>query len=230
MAQEAQLNQAIAFIKAGNKNEAIPILKNIIKTDRDNELAWLWMSACVEKAEDKKFCLNEALRINPNSEHTKKALDQLEPKPPLQPTLEEMGLVAPTLQTATFSQPIPNVQNSKMPQTQTVASSNTISTLIIVLLVIMGMFWLVIGFIQLEAGSWFIALWNILISIINLALIRDVLKRNRKVVSNLTFLGVVGSIWGVIQLSSGSSLQVCAIPLYIILAVLAQTNKEYFMN
>jgi len=232
MTQEGELNQAITLIKAGKKSEAIPILKNILKTDRDNELAWLWMSTCVDKPEDKKFCLQEALRINPNGENTKKALDQLEPKPSLQPTLEEMGLGASTVQKAALPLSNPNLAFSQKTQPQAAYSSNSISTIIIVLLVVMGMFWLVIGFMQLTSGTGvvFYGIWNILISIINLALIRDVVKRTRKVVLNLTFLGIVGSIWGAVQLFSGVWVQAFAIPLYIVLAILAQTNKEYFSN
>ena len=65
MAQEAELNQAIAYINAGNKYAAIPVLKNILKNDRDNETVWNWLSFCVDTIDDKKYCLNEALRINP---------------------------------------------------------------------------------------------------------------------------------------------------------------------
>jgi len=77
--EEEELKQAIALIKAGNKSEAVPILKDILKTDRNNELAWLWLSTCAGKPEDKVYCFQEALRINPNNEHAKKALKQLEP-------------------------------------------------------------------------------------------------------------------------------------------------------
>jgi tetratricopeptide (TPR) repeat protein len=79
MTQEEELNQAITLIKAGKKSEAVSILKSILKADRNNELAWLWLSACADKPEDKVFCFQEALRINPNNEHVKKALKQLEP-------------------------------------------------------------------------------------------------------------------------------------------------------
>jgi predicted Zn-dependent protease len=81
MAHEEELKQAIALIKSGMKQDSIPILKGILKTDRNNERAWLWLSACVEKTEDKKYCLGEVLRINPNNEGAKIALGRLEPAP-----------------------------------------------------------------------------------------------------------------------------------------------------
>jgi tetratricopeptide (TPR) repeat protein len=72
--EEEELKQAIALINTGKKTEGVLILKSIIKTNRNNELAWLWLSYCAEKPEDKIFCFREALRINPNNEQTKKAL------------------------------------------------------------------------------------------------------------------------------------------------------------
>jgi|SRR5271157_297023 len=80
MPQDEELNQAIALIQSGRKIEAVPILKNILKANRDNELAWLWLAYCVPEPNDKIFCFHEALRINPNNEQVKKALEQLAPK------------------------------------------------------------------------------------------------------------------------------------------------------
>jgi hypothetical protein len=81
MAYEEELTQAVVLIKAGKKLEAVPLLKNILKVDREVELAWLWLSACVETRDNKKYCYQEALRINPANPHAKKALEQLEPAP-----------------------------------------------------------------------------------------------------------------------------------------------------
>ncbi|MGD0342975.1 MAG: restriction endonuclease [Bacteroidales bacterium] len=78
MTQEKELKQAINLIEAGNKSEALPILKTILKKDRNNELAWIWLSGCVDKSEDKIFCFTEALRVNPNNETTKVHLHRLE--------------------------------------------------------------------------------------------------------------------------------------------------------
>jgi hypothetical protein len=94
MSQEQEdLKQAIALIKTGKKSEAVPILKNILKTNRDNELAWLWLAYCVGTPEDKIYCFREVLRINPSNERVKKALEQIEPNPTLQPSIEELSNV-----------------------------------------------------------------------------------------------------------------------------------------
>ncbi|MFT3891028.1 MAG: hypothetical protein QM730_05290 [Anaerolineales bacterium] len=72
-----QLNQAIAFIKAGNKPAALPILKEIIQADPQNENAWLWLYSCVDDVKQKRYCLQKALQINPNNIHAREALGKL---------------------------------------------------------------------------------------------------------------------------------------------------------
>jgi tetratricopeptide (TPR) repeat protein len=81
MVQEEGLNQAIALIKAGNNGGAVPILKNILKKNRNDELAWFWLSACADNPEDKIFCFQQVLRINPNNKQAKEELEQIEPPP-----------------------------------------------------------------------------------------------------------------------------------------------------
>ena len=129
-----------------------------------------------------------------------------------------------------------------------VAPTNpSVTTIITVLLVIMGLFWLIIAFTQFAAARtitlleldtggdsfslYLSGIWNIIISIVNLWLIKAVVNRKNSVVRDLTFLGIVGSLWGGYQLIFGGAyLQACAVPLYIILAVLAQVNKRDFIN
>ncbi|MHB0922667.1 MAG: hypothetical protein ACYC3H_01710 [Bellilinea sp.] len=133
----------------------------------------------------------------------------------------------------------------QMPENIQSSSSQSINIIIIILLVIMGIFWLIIGFTQFglarvaaeldpttsQMSYYLSGLWNIVISIINLWLINGVVKRRKIVVRDLTFLGIVGSVWGGYQLIvSGSLIQACAIPLYIILAILVQINKHEYIN
>jgi len=69
-----KLAQAVQHIKSGNKIAALPILKEIVQAESDNENAWLWLHSCVEKVEQKKYCLQQALRINPNNQEARNAL------------------------------------------------------------------------------------------------------------------------------------------------------------
>jgi hypothetical protein len=118
-------------------------------------------------------------------------------------------------------------------------TTNSIDIIIIVLLVLMGLFWLTIGLLQVVQGLssaytnsvevFCYGVWNFIISIANLYMIRDVLKHYRKVVASLTFLAVVGSLFGMAQVFfSGAWLQVCIVPAYIVLGILAQVNKEHY--
>lgn len=75
-----KLNNAIQMIKKGEKKAALPLLKEIVKEDPKNENAWLALSLCIDKYENKKYCLEQALKINPGNVNTQNALKKIEPK------------------------------------------------------------------------------------------------------------------------------------------------------
>lgn len=89
-----KLNAAIAAIKAGNKAVGLQLLSEVVKADPNNETAWLWLSTCVDKIEQKKYCLSKSLSINPSNQNAQRALEQLESPP--QPSFEEMRSVSST--------------------------------------------------------------------------------------------------------------------------------------
>ena len=72
-----KLSSAVQLIKSGNKQIALPILKEIIQTNPNDENAWLWLYSCVEKVEEKEYCLQQALEINPDNQQARKALLKL---------------------------------------------------------------------------------------------------------------------------------------------------------
>lgn len=80
------LQQAIAAIKAGDKEKGRQLLTQVVKADARNEAAWLWMTEVVERDVDRIMCLRNALKINPNNDAVKKRLAALEhssePTPP----------------------------------------------------------------------------------------------------------------------------------------------------
>ena len=78
------LQQAIGLVQVGDKSGAIKILKEIVTEDPKNENAWLWLAACFDKRENKVRSLQKVLKINPNNQKAKQALDKLTPtEPPL---------------------------------------------------------------------------------------------------------------------------------------------------
>ncbi len=72
-----KLSNAIQLIKSGDKQAALPILKEIIQENPSDENAWLWLYSCVEEVEEKKYCLQQALVINPDNQGARSALMKL---------------------------------------------------------------------------------------------------------------------------------------------------------
>ncbi len=81
-----KLSAAVQLIKSGNPQAAIPILREIIQGNPQDENAWLWLYACVDQIEQKKYCLERVLVINPGHQGARKTLGKLiNPPPPPTP-------------------------------------------------------------------------------------------------------------------------------------------------
>ncbi|MBL8111109.1 MAG: hypothetical protein JNJ96_15700 [Anaerolineales bacterium] len=70
--------------------------------------------------------------------------------------------------------------------------------------------------------------WNIFVSLINLLVIRDIIKRSKNALNELYILSVLGTISGVLQVFDGAYLQACVIPLYGALGILAYLNQDVY--
>jgi flagellar basal body-associated protein FliL len=99
-----KLRQAIELIKAGNKQTALPILKEVIQSEPNNDAAWLWLYTCVDNPSQKKYCLQKALEINPNNSNAQIALEKLigqipSPKPtPIRPQTQPAKIIEKSVQ------------------------------------------------------------------------------------------------------------------------------------
>jgi tetratricopeptide (TPR) repeat protein len=62
-----RLLDAIDLIKAGRREEARAILRDLIRHDSDFEEAWLWMSVAVESLDQSSLSLENVLRVNPGN-------------------------------------------------------------------------------------------------------------------------------------------------------------------
>ncbi len=71
------LEQAVAYIKAGDTEKAKPLLVEVIKQNPRDENAWLWMSRCVSNVEQKKDCFERVLVINPQNLYAIEGLNRL---------------------------------------------------------------------------------------------------------------------------------------------------------
>jgi tetratricopeptide (TPR) repeat protein len=72
-----RLLDAIEFVKADKRIEAMPLLRQLIQEDNNFEDAWLWMSVAVENIDQSIICLDNVLRINPNNMNAANALYRL---------------------------------------------------------------------------------------------------------------------------------------------------------
>lgn len=73
------LEQAIAAIKAGDKNTGGQLLNQVLQTDPQNETAWLWMTTVVGSDEERRKILEHVLSINPDNEIAQNSLAKLKP-------------------------------------------------------------------------------------------------------------------------------------------------------
>jgi hypothetical protein len=73
-----KIKSAINLFKSGDKQAAKQLLLEIIKSDPQNETGWLWLSACVDTIDQKKYCLEKVLAINPNNLDAQKAVLSLQ--------------------------------------------------------------------------------------------------------------------------------------------------------
>jgi hypothetical protein len=72
-----RLLDAIELIEADRREDALPILRDLIRMDNDFEDAWLWMSVAVDDVDRSAVCLDNVLRINPKNERAATALYRL---------------------------------------------------------------------------------------------------------------------------------------------------------
>ena len=72
------LDEGLASLRIGNKEEARRKLMQIINTDERNEYAWLYLSEAVDSDEDRQICLENVLTINPANEQAETQLKALE--------------------------------------------------------------------------------------------------------------------------------------------------------
>lgn len=84
------LQQGIAAAKAGNKSHAFQLLTRATQDTTLAELAWIWLSAVVEHDSERLFCLDNALRSNPNNVSAQRGASMLRqkgvfPSPPMPP-------------------------------------------------------------------------------------------------------------------------------------------------
>lgn len=81
---QAMLDEAISAARAGDKIRARDLLTRLLRIDKDYPEHWLWMSAVVETRQEQIYCLQNLLRVDPESVVARRGLimmGALEAKP-----------------------------------------------------------------------------------------------------------------------------------------------------
>jgi tetratricopeptide (TPR) repeat protein len=65
--EDVMLTEAIAAVRAGDRNRARDLLTRLLKIDSANPDYWLWMSAVVDSERERVYCLQSVLRQDPTN-------------------------------------------------------------------------------------------------------------------------------------------------------------------
>lgn len=76
---QEKLRMGIDAARRGDKSAAQVLLRQVVAADPQNELAWMWLASAVESLDERRACLERALRINPNNTRAREALRRLQP-------------------------------------------------------------------------------------------------------------------------------------------------------
>ena len=82
MADDTMFQEAIEALREGDKPKAKDLLTKLLKTDQNNPLYWIWLSAAVESTKERIYCLQTALKLDPENATAKRGLVLLGALPP----------------------------------------------------------------------------------------------------------------------------------------------------
>jgi len=69
--------RGIAAARGGQRRVAAGLLTRSVQLDPQNERAWLWLGGVLDDPRQQAFCLEAALKINPENEHARRGLTLL---------------------------------------------------------------------------------------------------------------------------------------------------------
>ncbi|MCG2786976.1 MAG: tetratricopeptide repeat protein [Anaerolineae bacterium] len=81
-AEEMMFQKALEFIEQGNYGDARDLLTRLLKTDQNNAVYWVWLSAAMETQKERLYCLQTSLRLDPENAAARRGLILLGGLPP----------------------------------------------------------------------------------------------------------------------------------------------------
>src|SRR5574342_447272 len=74
MADDAAFQEAVEALRAGNKSKARELITDLLKTDQKNVTYWIWLSAAMDSPKERVYCLQTALKLDPENATAKRGL------------------------------------------------------------------------------------------------------------------------------------------------------------
>ncbi len=71
---DTMFQDAVDALRRGDKPRAKELLTRLLKTDQNNATYWIWLSAAVDNGKERIYCLQTALKLDPESGTAKRGL------------------------------------------------------------------------------------------------------------------------------------------------------------
>jgi len=73
-ADDSIFQEAVEALREGNKTKARDLLTGLLKENQNNATYWVWMSAAMDSAKERVYCLQTAFKLDPNNATAKRGL------------------------------------------------------------------------------------------------------------------------------------------------------------
>ncbi len=72
-----RLDEAITLARRGHYEDARRLFVQVLESQPNSEFAWLWLGRILPTVEQRRYCLERVLKINPTNNQARNALDVL---------------------------------------------------------------------------------------------------------------------------------------------------------
>ncbi len=206
-----EIVEATALLKSGDRNKARQILSALVQSDPTSAEGWYLLSYAIDAPDKVVYCLERAEKLAPLNKAVRERLSKLKPQP-------EQTPAPPADPVAAALDPIAqSLRSGQQPYG------------VIIFLTLVILVWFAIAFIQISfaglsnagIGSMPITvcisgLWNIFVSLFNVYLLLEVIKKKKDMTRSLYLLSFIGTLFSLAQLFLAvSTILACIAPLYM---------------